>query len=205
MEDKMEFLVNLDTQCFYIINAHLQNTLFDMIMPFITNKYNWYPLITMLWLYLVIRGGKKGRTVAFLVIPIIALSDTLSGALLKPLIGRVRPCHLLDNVRLLVGCGTSFSFPSAHASNMFASAALFAAHYGKAVTISWFLFAGLIGYSRVYVGVHYPTELFGGAIIGILCALFVVQVWRRVEERALNGIKRIASRIKRKIESLSIR
>jgi undecaprenyl-diphosphatase len=198
----MGFLVNLDIQCFYFINVHLQNTLFDMIMPFITNKYNWYPLITILWFYLVIRGGKKGRTVAFLIIPIIALSDTLSGRLLKPLIGRVRPCHLLDNVHLLVDCGASFSFPSAHTSNMFASAALFAAHYGKAITISWFLFAGLIGYSRVYVGVHYPTDLLGGAILGILCALLVIQVWRRVEERALNRIKRLASRIKAKIESL---
>lgn len=198
----MGFLVNLDIQCFYFINVHLQNSLFDMIMPFITNKYSWYPLITVLWLYLVIRGGKKGRTVAFLIIPIIALSDTLSGRLLKLLIGRVRPCHLLDNVHLLVDCGTSFSFPSAHTSNMFASAALFAAHYGKAITISWFLLAGLIGYSRVYVGVHYPTDLLGGAISGILCALLVVQVWRRVEERALNRIKRIASRIKAKIESL---
>ena len=205
MEDHMEFFVNLDTQCFYLMNMHLKNTLFDIIMPFITDKYHWYPLITMLWLYLVIRGDKKAKTVAFLVIPIIALSDTLSGALLKPLIGRVRPCHVLDNIHLLVDCGTSFSFPSAHASNIFAIATLFAAHYGKAITIFWFLFAVLIGYSRVYVGVHYPADLFGGAFLGILCALFVVQIWRRVEERALNGIERIASRIKAKFKFPSMR
>jgi undecaprenyl-diphosphatase len=96
---------------------------------------------------------------------VLALTDQASAGLLKPLIGRLRPCHVLENVHLLVGCGGGKSMPSSHAANAFGQALLFGLPYRKA---RWPLitFAAVVALSRVFVGVHYPGDILAGAIIG---------------------------------------
>jgi undecaprenyl-diphosphatase len=98
---------------------------------------------------------------------------------LKPLFARPRPCHVLEHVRLLVGCGGAYGFPSNHACNFFGTATFFFYFYRKT---GWVMFAPaiLIGWSRVYVGVHYPSDAVGGALWGILLALFIIFVARLV-------------------------
>jgi len=108
------------------------------------------------------------------------MSDQLSAHVFKPLFGRTRPCVALTDVHLLVKMTKSYSFPSAHATNFFALATFFALFYPR---YKWWYFstAFIVGLSRVFVGVHYPFDVLGGFILGVLCAFFVVKTWQFVE------------------------
>ncbi|MFQ5797439.1 MAG: phosphatase PAP2 family protein [Bacteroidota bacterium] len=186
----IDVLVSIDKSMFRTLNQSVQNSLFDIVMPFLTNldqQRPWiYLFVGMIWIGLVWKGGRQGRIVAFLLVPLIVLSDQLSSHLVKPLIGRARPCHITDGLpqveylRLLVDCGPGRSFPSSHAVNSFAAAGLFSYYYQK-----WFWaflsFASVVAYSRVYVGVHYPFDALAGAAIGSGCAAVVILGWRKLE------------------------
>ena len=173
--------MEIDTAVFYFINVSLANPFFDWFMPFITEKTHWFPVWGVLIIGLLWKGGKKGRITVLLVIPLILLSDQLSAHVLKPLFARPRPCVTLSNVHLLVGLKTSFSFPSAHAANFFALATHFNYFYPK---YRWIYFgaAFLVALSRVSVGVHYPLDIIGGGILGAVCALIVIFIWRTIEQ-----------------------
>ena len=88
----MNFLLELDTSLFYFINVDLQNPFFDVFMPFITERLHWFPVWAVLIIGLIWKGGKQGRIMVLLIIPVIFLSDQLSAHVLKPLIARPRPC-----------------------------------------------------------------------------------------------------------------
>jgi undecaprenyl-diphosphatase len=176
----MDYLLHLDTQLFYFINVGLQNPFFDWFMPFITERTHWFPVWGIAVIGLLWKGGKKGRTAVLLIIPVIILSDQLSAAVLKPLVARTRPCVALADVHLLIGIKTSFSFPSAHAANFFATATFFNYFYPK---YRWYYFtaAALVAISRVSIGVHYPLDIIAGALLGAGCAGIVIFSWRAVE------------------------
>ncbi|MCK4559972.1 MAG: phosphatase PAP2 family protein [Calditrichia bacterium] len=175
----IDFILEIDTVVFYFINVTLSNPVFDWFMPFITEKKHWFPVWGILIVGLLWKGGKKGRTAVFLIIPVIFLSDQLSAHVLKPLIARPRPCVTLPDVHLLVGMKTSLSFPSAHAANFFAVATYFNYFYPK---YRWVYFSAalLVALSRISIGVHYPLDIIAGGILGAACALFVIYTWRAV-------------------------
>lgn len=160
-----EVLYSIDLAVFYFLNHTIANPLFDKFFVFITEVKNWYLAYAILLGILVIKGGKKGRIAALLLIIVIAVSDQLSSFVMKNLFGRIRPCNALSDARILTGCTSSFSFPSSHAVNNFAVSVYFYYIYPN---LKWALFisAALIAISRVYVGRHYPSDILGGAIIG---------------------------------------
>ena len=135
-------------------------------MQFISIKQNFiWPgvicLVVFLWF-------KRMRGLALVIATglAVAISDFL-GASLKDLISRDRPCHVLANVKEIANCSNSFSFPSNHAINSFTFATIITCAYRN---FSFFLYilALLIAYSRVYLGVHYPTDILSGALCGVL-------------------------------------
>jgi undecaprenyl-diphosphatase len=175
-----EFIQQVDVTLFYLFNTTLQNPFFDWLMPFVTEKTHWFPVWFIVIVFLIWKGGRKGRIAVILIIPLIFMSDQLSAGLFKPLFARTRPCVALSGVHLLVPMTRSYSFPSAHAANFAALATFFALFYPR---YKWFYFgiALLVGLSRVFVGVHYPFDVLGGFILGVLCAIFVVKVWQFIE------------------------
>jgi undecaprenyl-diphosphatase len=176
----IDLLNQIDVQIFYFINGTLQNNFFDWFMPFITKKEHWFPVWAVIVILMIWKGGKEGRLIILFVIPLILLSDQLSSSILKPLVGRIRPCNALENVNLLVNRSKAYSFPSAHAANFFALATYFGYYFRK--YIWWFLLvSALVAYSRVYVGVHYPFDVLGGAVIGTICA-FLITYLRKLFE-----------------------
>jgi len=165
------WLLGWDVQAFYLINVRLQNGLFNFLMPILTNLHYWRLPLLGVWIALIIWGGKRGRWMAGAGLLALLFSDQLSSYLLKPLFGRVRPCHTLSGVHLLVGCSRSYSLPSSHAANCFSIATLFSLEYKRAV-FPLMAVALLVSYSRVYVGVHYPLDVFSGALLGGICGGF---------------------------------
>ena len=183
------FLYEIDRTVFVLINQTLSNRLFDLIMPYITELDYWRIPIFLAWLALIIFGGQKGRITALLVVILLTLSDQLSSAVIKPWVNRLRPCFALDNVRLLIDQSRSPSFPSSHATNNAAMAALFSFRYRRYMPI-FISIALLVSYSRIYVGVHYPSDVLGGLVIGVLCCTLILllervvrTVWLKVKEQ----------------------
>lgn len=162
-----DFLYSVDLAVFNFINTTISNQIFDSFFPFITNVKNWYIAYIIIWLILLINGGKIGKIASVGIILVIVASDQISSNLLKNLFERIRPCNALEDVNLLVNCSRSFSFPSSHAVNNFAVAFYFYKLYPK---FKWLLFtiAFLAAFSRPYIGVHYPSDIVAGALIGML-------------------------------------
>jgi len=163
----IDFLYSIDVSLFYFINHTLSNPLFDKFFPFITEVKNWYLVYAIFWLILVIKGGKRGRIAAVGILLLITASDQISSSLIKNLVERIRPCNALPDVNILAGCTSSFSFPSSHAVNNFAFAVFFSKLYPR-FKVSFYIIAVLTAFSRPYVGVHYPSDIIAGALIGSL-------------------------------------
>ena len=178
----VDLLLEIDAAVFLFFNRTLGNPVFDWLMPIVTNAHYWRIPILVIWLSLMIWGKKKGRITAFLVVIILVLSDQLSSAVVKPWIGRVRPCFALENVRLLIDQPNSNSFPSSHAANISAMATLFTLQYPRFKWI-YIAIAVIISYSRIAVGVHYPLDVLGGAFLGIGCAWIVILLNEQITSR----------------------
>lgn len=182
LQEFMSDLSSLDTYLFVLINGRLTHPVLDTVMPYITEQEHWYPVLIGLWLAMIIWGGRRGRMAAFALVLAIAMSDQVSCGLIKPLAGRVRPCNALapGQLRMLVSRSTAFSFPSAHAANSFAMAAVASWRFGKLGPLFYFI-AAAVAYSRVYVGLHYPLDALAGAMLGVL--LGKIAVWAVVALR----------------------
>ena len=180
-------LVAIDTVLFALLNTKLTHPVLDSVMPFVTEQENWYPVLIGLWLALVIWGGRRGRMAAMALVIAVALTDQISCSIIKPLVGRVRPCNALSpaQCRLLVGRSSAMSFPSAHAANSFAMATVASWRFSRFAPL-FYLVAVAVAYSRVYVGVHYPLDSLAGAVLGALVgrlAIWLVVGLRRRWDR----------------------
>ncbi|MBI5076079.1 MAG: glycosyltransferase family 39 protein [Nitrospirae bacterium] len=172
-------LPDIDTALFFFINQNLQNPFFDRVMPFVTSQTAlvFLPFVLLLWF----REKKHALPMLFAGLFAIAFADAGSH-MLKELVMRQRPCNALDNVHLLVGCGKSYSMPSNHASNAFAFAMTIGFMLRNRLSLFFIAAAALISVSRIFVGVHYPSDVLAGALIGTAAAYCTVYLYRRAEE-----------------------
>jgi undecaprenyl-diphosphatase len=176
-QNLLENLIQLDTTLFYLFNVKLQNGFFDFLMPILTNLDYWRIPLGLMAVLLLIFGKKKGRIAVLLLVVGIALSDQLCNNVLKPLIQRIRPCNVLENIHLLVNCTKAYSFPSSHAMNIFTGCILLSHNYRK-IKVILIVIAILVSYSRIYVGVHYPFDVLAGMTLGIFCAFVVIMLFK---------------------------
>ena len=169
---------------FHLFNVRLTHKVLDASLWLLDARANWVlPLLLVSVLFSTV-GGRKGRLALLLAVITVAVTDPYVCRVLKPLIGRVRPCHVVEGARVLVGCTDSPSFPSAHAANAFGVAFVFA-WFSRRSGVLYLMTAAVVAYSRVYVGVHYPLDVLAGAMVGIACGSLVVGVAASISDRML--------------------
>jgi undecaprenyl-diphosphatase len=176
------FLQNIDLFLFQLFNMTLANPLFDKLMPFVTHQQNWNMVYIILLVWLLWKGGRNGRIAFVLLIITIICADQLSSSFIKSWVARPRPCHNLTTLRLLVDCGSGYSFPSSHAVNNFAAAVILSYFY-KEYKVVLFTIASVVAFSRVYVGVHFPIDIVSGAFIGYIVAKLILLVYKRLADK----------------------
>jgi undecaprenyl-diphosphatase len=178
-------LIN-NVDLFYAIN-HINSPFLDWLMPIISyfgSLIIWILISLIIFLF----GGKKGRKVAVLAILALFLSSIIV-SVLKYLVAEPRPFVTLENVKLLTNgavIGYYTSFPSGHTSSSFAFAFVVGLKYRirflKNLRLIYLLliFAALVGFSRIYIGVHYPLDVIAGALIGSISAIFILKMEKRI-------------------------
>ncbi len=175
-----EALQHIDEQIFFCINKNWSNHFFDLIMPPVREKFFWIPLYFIIAVVIIWKFKAKGLYLLLLLGLNFAISDQLSSAVIKPWIARTRPCNnpeIKNEVILRVdACGAGKSFTSSHAANTFAFAMLLSLLFRKkqkGIAPAIFFWASLVSFAQIYVGVHYPLDILGGALLGIVIALLV--------------------------------
>ena len=188
-----EWLQELDAAFFIHINHGHTNPIFDFLMPIVSDFRYFLGPFVLVWLFFFLKRGKKARWLAIAFLILIGFTDNLSSKVIKPIVNRPRPHHTLDGVhyyrnqwqsiaKALTRQGSSKSFPSSHATNVFAGAAFLIRLLPK----GWALIlpcALLVGYSRIYLGVHYPLDVLAGAMIGICCGLGAFKLFEVLWEK----------------------
>lgn len=176
------FFYSIDLSVFYFFNHILSAAFLDKFFSIITNVNNWYIAYIILLGISFFKGGKKGKIAAVGVILLIIITDQTGGHLLKDLIQRIRPCNALSDAITPLGCTGSYSFPSNHSFNNFAAATFYYKLFPKLKWI-FFITASLIAISRVYLGLHYPSDVLGGALLGIIFGYFFAEIASRLNKR----------------------
>lgn len=153
-------------------------------MLFLSGKLPWI-LIALTWLGLILyKKNRQALRIFIMVLVAVGLADLLAAYVLKPFIDRLRPCWAMEGIRAVSGCAGKFSFPSNHATNAMAIAAAVTLWGNKKIGLALTLVAIAIGISRVYLGVHYPSDIVGGFIFGWLVVVSLHPIVRTFLKKA---------------------
>ncbi len=191
-----EKILQLDRDIFFIINRKWSNSFFDLILPYVRHAYTWIPFYLFLLFFITLKHKKRGWFWVLLAVATAAVTDPVSSRLIKENIFRLRPCRdtsLAGQVRILLHyCPQSSSFTSSHAANHFGFATFFfltlKSYYGNRIWLI-FLWAFIICYAQIYVGVHYPLDIIGGGVTGGIIGYIFSRIFNKYMrlEKQLNS------------------
>ena len=174
----INLLGQADRALFYYINKELSFNWLDNSMLIVRQAFTWIPLYFFFLLFFYDNCRKYFFPIVLFTLVTFAMSDFTSASILKPLIGRLRPCHdpsLELTIKHLAACGGLFSMPSSHAANHFGLAAFWFLVINRTLNQKWYwlwLWAFVIGYSQIYAGVHFPADIIAGAALGTAIGYF---------------------------------
>ncbi len=183
-------LEQLDQQLFLFLNS-LNNPFWDKIMFAISGKIIWAPLYLVILIWLGFRYKKRFPVIVLFIILAVIIADQASVHLFKNLFLRLRPCHepALQGMVHLVNnyCGGLYGFVSSHAANSFNIALLsLMLIKRKWFSISIIFWAAVVGYSRIYLGVHYPGDVICGSMFGALVGWGMYKLYELTDKKFLS-------------------
>lgn len=195
----VDFLNALDHDWFLWIQGEMRSRHWDPYFVAFREKYTWIPLYIFLLGTVFFNYGKKGWLVVVAVGVLITLTDQTSSNLIKKRIQRERPCnetYFKEAYHSAISCSGGYSMPSSHAAN----------HMGLATflflllsnPLRWLLpfWALLVGYSQVYVGVHFPFDVGMGWLLGVVLGVLVMALFSRAVNGSLPGTERLNFRMR---------
>jgi PAP2 superfamily. len=179
----IDSLNSIDTQLFLFLN-HMHNSFFDFVMFWLSDKWVWTPMYIFIAVLIVWHYKKKGLLIILFIGLTITLCDQISSHLIKNLVERLRPSHeplLIPLIHLSkAGAGGLYGFVSSHAANAFGLACFLGLVLNRKFRILkyWlFFWAILVSYSRIYNGVHYPSDVVVASIIGCIIAWSMSRIY----------------------------
>ena len=184
----LEALREIDRELFIFLNNN-HSEFWDPIMILISERFFWFPAYLALIIYLIYTFRRRGLAKLVMALIAVGAADVISSRIFKPNFARLRPCHdpdLSEVINIVSGCGGQFGFISSHASTTFALATfmfLVLPPQYKWFKITLLVWAFLISYSRIYLGVHYPGDVLAGALLGALMAWICEKFYQRVLRR----------------------
>ncbi len=167
----LESLLNLDISIFLFINKSLSNPIFDFLFRYMF--YSAYILEFFFILVIIYFFLKKEKALALLLIFTLVV-NLFVASILKSDFERERPYQILE-AKKLINAEDNSSFPSRHAELAFAFSTIMIFFYRR-FGLLLILISAIIGIGRIYVGIHYPSDVVGGALIGILLSIFILKL-----------------------------
>lgn len=189
----IDYLETLDHYLFLWVNRGLENAFFDFLMPWLREAKIWIPLY-LVFLYLVIRIKRKKAWIWIIGLALaVGAADYVASGIFKPNFKSFRPCwegsmkHKMILRKRDGNCGGRYGFASSHAANHFAIALFLSLALGLSNKSYWrwllLFWAGSIAFAQVYVGVHFPGDVFVGALIGLLAAQILYRITLFAEQK----------------------
>lgn len=167
MNTIISLIQKLDNSILLYIKNNAHGPIMDKFMVIMTSMGNSGFIWVAIGIILLI--SKRYRKVGFITLAALLLSAILGEGILKHMVQRMRPSTDIPAVNLLIAKPLSFSFPSGHAASSFAAAGVLAKYF-KDYALEVYTMAALIAFSRLYLYVHYPSDVAAGIILGLICS-----------------------------------
>lgn len=181
----IQLVQRLDDSILFFISNNMHSQILDRIMVILTsigdNGFIWIIIALLLMI------NKKYRSVGLMVLGALLLGTILGDGVLKPLFHRLRPSANILPSDLLITKPMSYSFPSGHTTSSFAAAGVLS-KYLKKYAFGFFVLAALIAFSRMYLFVHYPTDIIAGIVLGLICSRIIIFIFSKIKNNKINFI-----------------
>ena len=181
----VEWIQSIDTSILIFIQENLSFPLLDKIMIFITTLAEYgaiWIIVALLFLF-----SKKYRKYGVIMAIALLIMYVCNDLILKHIIGRLRPFEVNPEWQILISQPSGSSFPSGHTAVSF-TGALCVSMANKKFAPYAYILAVLIAFSRIYLLVHYPSDIIGGAVVGTLYALLAIWVYKLIDKKFIKGL-----------------